>query len=239
MPCWHLGQPLGGRQRPRDEVTAVLVKRVAATTESLLDPAAALWRQAEEEVVELIPTPSHLLNSEYLDAIWPERDYGRVPEVRVRALHNGDSIFLRLEWHVDRPVREISDIGVFTDGVGILWPVAGDAPITEMGTASQPVNPWAWRADLGDQPYSVTGVGRGTTERHVDNPLMSKSSLEAGTWRVVIGRAFQVENPHRRTMELAPGMTTKAGFAVWEGGNKDRAGVKAYSPAWHDLTIEG
>jgi DMSO reductase family type II enzyme heme b subunit len=219
-------------------VVAVLVKRVAATTEGLLDPLAALWRQAEEEVVDLIPTPAHLLNSEYIQAIWPDRDYGRVSEVRVRALHNGDSLFFRLEWQIDQSAREISDIGVFTDGVGILWPIAGDAPITEMGTASQPVNPWLWRADLGDKPYSVTAVGRGTTQRNVDNPLMSKSRLEGGTWRVVMGRPFQVENPHRRTMELAPGMTTKAGFAVWEGANNDRASVKAYSPAWHELTIE-
>jgi DMSO reductase family type II enzyme heme b subunit len=219
-------------------VVAVLAKRVTTTTESLLDPLAALWRQAEEEAVELIPTPSHLLNSEYIDAIWPDREYGLVPEVRVKALHNGDSLFLRLEWQVAQPVGELSDVGVFADAVGILWPITGDAPITEMGTATEPVNAWFWRADLGDKPYSVTGVGRGTTERNEDNPLVAKSGFAAGTWRVVMGRPFQVENPHRRTMELAPGMTTKAGFAVLEGANKDRAGIKAYSPAWQELTIE-
>ncbi|MGQ9572062.1 MAG: ethylbenzene dehydrogenase-related protein [Dehalococcoidia bacterium] len=217
----------------------MLVKRVTATTESLLDPVAALWQQAEEVVVALIATPNHLLNSEYTQTIWPNIDYGGVPEVRVRALHNGDSIFFRLEWHVAQPATEISDIGVFTDGVGILWPIAGDAPITEMGATDQPVNAWLWRAELGDKPYSVTAVGRGTTERHVDNPLVAKSSLEAGTWRVVMGRPFRVDNPHRRTMELAPGMTPKAGFAVWEGANKERAGIKAYSAAWQEMTIEG
>jgi DMSO reductase family type II enzyme heme b subunit len=213
-------------------------KRVEASTESLLDPQGTLWREAEEEVVELLPTPVPLQTSEYIQAVWTERQHGQIPEVRVRSLHNGEALLFRLEWDVPNPVTEISDIDVFADAAGILFHVGQEPSITEMGLPDMPVNPWFWRADLGDKPYSVTATGRGTTKRYVDNPLMSRSSWDAGTWRVVIGRPFEVLDPHPRTVELKPGLSTTIGFAVLEGANNERAGLKSYSPVWHELIIE-
>ncbi|MDP2949409.1 MAG: ethylbenzene dehydrogenase-related protein [Chloroflexota bacterium] len=217
----------------------MLAKRVAGSSESLLDPQAAQWQQTDEETVDLLPTPVELQASEYIQAVWPQRAHGLVAQVRVRSLHNGDSLFFRLEWQIARAVTEVSDIDVFADAAGVLFPVAGDAPLTEMGSPAQPVNAWFWRADLGEKPLSVTASGRGTSQRHVDNPLVSGSSWEAGTWRVVLGRPFTVAQPHRNSIGLKPGMTTKAAFVVLEGANNDRAGLKAYSPMWHELTIEG
>lgn len=214
-------------------------KRVTASTESLLDPQGTIWQEAEEEVVELLPTPVPLQTSEYIQAVWPEREHGQIPEVRVRALHNGEALLFRLEWDVPNPVTEISDIQVFADAAGILFHVSQQEPsITEMGHPDMPVNVWFWRADLGEKPYSVTAVGRGTTKRHVDNPLMAASSWEAGTWRVVIGRPFEVLDPHTRTVDLEPGLSTTIGIAILEGANKERAGLKSYSPVWHELIIE-
>ena len=31
----------------------------------------------------------------------------------------------------------------------------------------------------------------------------------------------------------------KVAFAVWEGSNGERGGIKSFSPSWHDVTLEG
>ncbi len=214
------------------------VKRVAVSTEDLLDAQAAVWAQAEELVLDMLATSIALQPTEYVQKVFASRPYGEVTPVRVRSLHNGDAMFVRVEWSEPNPTKEINDITDFADGCGVLFPVAGDAVITEMGSVSQPVNAWYWRADLNDKPISVTGTGRGTTIRYTTNPVVARSNWGDGVWQVVLGRPFVVAEPHRRMIALKPGAAVKAGFAVWRGTNQERAGIKAYSPSWNDLSIE-
>jgi DMSO reductase family type II enzyme heme b subunit len=216
----------------------MLVKRVTASTEELLDPQAAAWAQAEELVIDMLPTPISLQPTEYIQKTYENRTYGDVTPVKVRCLHNGDSMFIRIEWAEPNPSRELSNVNAFADGCGILFPVAGDAIITEMGSVSQPVNAWHWRADYNDKPNSVTATSRGTSVRYTTNPLVARSIWKDGTWQVVMGRPFKVAEPHRRMIELKPGTTVKVGVAIWRGSNLERGGIKAYSPDWNDLNIE-
>jgi complex iron-sulfur molybdoenzyme family reductase subunit gamma len=214
------------------------VKRVSASSEELLDPQAAAWAQAEEALVDMLPTAIALQPTEYIQKTYESRTYGDVTPVKVRCLHNGDAMLIRIEWSEPNPSRELSDVNAFADGCGVLFPVEGDAIITEMGSTSQPVNAWHWRADYDDKPNSVTATSRGTSVRYKTNPLVARSIWTNGSWQVVIGRPFDVTEPHRRMIELKPGTTVKAGFAVWRGSNQERGGIKAYSPAWSDLVIE-
>jgi len=216
----------------------MFVKRVTASTEELLDPQAAAWTQAGEASVDMLPTPIALQPTEYIQKTYESRTYGDVTPVRVRCLHNGDSMFIRIEWAEPNPSRALDNVNAFADGCGVLFPVAGDAVITEMGSVSQPVNAWHWRADYDDKPNSVTATSRGTSVRYKTNPLVARSIWKEGTWQVVMGRPFQVAEPHRRMIELKPGTTVKAGFAIWRGSNQERGGIKAYSPTWSDLNIE-
>jgi DMSO reductase family type II enzyme heme b subunit len=216
----------------------MLVKRVSASTEELLDTEASVWAQAEEASVDMLPTPIDLQPTEYIQKTYQSRPYGEVTSIKVRCLHNGDSIFVRIEWAEPNPSRELNNVNAFADGCGVLFPVAGDAIITEMGSVSQPVNAWHWRADYNDKPNSVTSTSRGTSVRYTTNPLVARSAWKDGTWQVVMGRPFVVAEPHRRMIELKPGATVKAGFAIWRGSNLERGGIKAYSPAWNDLVIE-
>ena len=39
-------------------------------------------------------------------------------------------------------------------------------------------------------------------------------------------------------VQLAPGGAVKIGFAVWEGSNGERAGVKSFSKEWRELALE-
>ena len=214
------------------------VRRVTVSTDELLDPGATGWAQAEEAPVDMLPTSIALQPTEYIQKTFANRPYGEVTAIKVRCLHNGDSMFIRIEWPEPNPTKQITDITTFVDGCGVLFPVAGDAVITEMGSVSQPVNAWLWRPDLDEKPISVTATSRGTSVRYTTNPLVSRSIWKNGAWQVVIGRPFQVAQPHRRMIELKPGKTVKAGFAIWRGSNQERGGIKAYSPNWNDLNIE-
>jgi len=214
------------------------VKRVTASTEELLDPQGGVWAQAEEALVDMLPTALALQPTEYIQKTFANRPYGEVTPIKVHSLHNGDSMFIRIEWAQPDPARTLSDVNAFADGCGVLFPVAGDAIITEMGSVSQPVNAWHWRADYDDKPNSVTATSRGTSVRYKTNPLVARSMWKDGTWQVVMGRPFVVAEPHRRTIALKPGTTVKAGFAIWRGSNQERGGIKAYSPTWSDLNIE-
>jgi complex iron-sulfur molybdoenzyme family reductase subunit gamma len=214
------------------------VKRVSASTEELLDPQATVWAQAEEALVGMLPTAIALQPTDYIQKTFASRPYGEVTPVKVRCLHSGDAMFVRMEWAEPNPSRQITDITTFVDGCGVLFPVAGDAIITEMGSVSQPVNAWHWRADYSDKPNSVTSTSRGTSVRYTTNPLVSGSIWKEGAWQVVMARPFVVAEPHRRMISLKPGTTVKAGFAIWRGSNQERGGIKAYSPNWNDLNIE-
>ena len=214
------------------------VKRITASTDELLGLQAAAWAQAEETLVDMLPTSIALQPTEYIQNTFANRPYGEVTPVKVRCLHNGDAMFIRIEWPEPNPSRVLNNVNAFADGCGVLFPVAGDAVITEMGSVSQPVNAWHWRADYDDKPNSVTATSRGTSVRYKTNPLVARSAWRDGAWHVVMGRPFEVAEPHRRMIELKPGTTVKAGFAIWRGSNQERGGIKAYSPTWSDLNIE-
>jgi DMSO reductase family type II enzyme heme b subunit len=52
----------------------------------------------------------------------------------------------------------------------------------------------------------------------------------------VIARALRVETAEP-VAQLAAGQTTGFAVAVWEGGNGERAGIKAFSGEWRELAL--
>ncbi len=51
-------------------------------------------------------------------------------------------------------------------------------------------------------------------------------------------RTLSVDKEAASAIQIAPGQTLRTTFAVWEGSNLERAGIKAFSPAWLELEIE-
>jgi hypothetical protein len=39
-------------------------------------------------------------------------------------------------------------------------------------------------------------------------------------------------------MQFTAGQAFRTTFAVWDGGNLERAGIKAFSPSWLELTLD-
>jgi len=205
--------------------------------DQLLDPEGELWRGIEKERISLLQTALISQPSDYVQNKWATLPYGITKEVRVSAAHNGKAIFFRLEWDDPDDDSRPDDMANFPDQCGVMLPIKDDAPIAEMGLEAKPVNMWVWRADV-ETPYYVTAQGRGTTIRHRDPPLAAKGVWRDGVWQVVLSRPFNVNMPAAFVVPLAPGMKHKCTFAVWQGSNKERGGLKASQPLWQPLEIE-
>lgn len=210
--------------------------RVDAPSAQLLDPAASLWRPAPPERLALQPTPLAAQPSEYVQVSWRGRPHGLITALTVQAAHNGEALFFRLRWEDDTRDDAISDTDRFTDAAAVLFPTRGDAPLTSMGSPQQPVNAWYWRPDL-EEPLSVTAQGVGTAVRHREGGILAAAAYGEGGWTVVIGRAFAAGG--NGAVPLRPGQGTKVAFAVWQGSNQERAGLKAVTMEWQPLEMEG
>ncbi len=215
----------------------MLAKRVDAKSELLLDPRSAVWQRARSTKVVLSPTPLEMQPAEYVRVSWKRRPYGTAPSMRVSVLHNGRGIFFRLVWQDDAVDGKIADINQFVDAAAVLFPVAPDAPLFGMGAKGKPVNAWLWRADW-EQPQNVAAEGLGTTQRRDDAALVSKARHARGRWDVVLSRSLDGRRSPAGTVRLKPGAALKVAFAVWQGSNQERAGIKAFSPDWQELQIE-
>ena len=216
----------------------MLTKRVKAKSGDLLDPASQTWKQASASTVVLSPTPLEVQPSEYVRVSWNGRPYGTAASMRVSSLHNGDQIFFRLVWQDDSQDVKVADINQFVDAAAVLFPLVEDAPLIGMGIKGKPVNAWFWRADW-EQPKNVAVEGMGSTERRDDPALASRARHQRGRWDVIIARPLNGKSAPAGTVTLQPGTTTKVAFAIWQGANQERAGIKAFSPDWQELQIEG
>jgi len=154
----------------------------------------------------------------------------------VRSAHNGKEVFFLLEWPDD--TQNIDYVGRdFPDGAGILFPLKGDAPLDTMGSESQPVNAWFWRADSEDGAKNIVASGIGTVAESETSSIAARAQWQDGAWRVVFARPLTVAG--NQAVALEAGKSLKVAFAVWEGSSGERAGIKSFSKHWQELTLEG
>jgi DMSO reductase family type II enzyme heme b subunit len=205
-----------------------------------LNPEAPEWAQAAPQRVTFAPTPIGLQPTPYIQKQWAVKPYGRAGHAEVRALTDGRSIFIRLDWPDATEDRDPKRIDAFADGAAVVFPVNGDAPLTTMGAPDAPVNAWHWRADLPEGTgRNVLAQGIGTSQESNASAVKTASLWKAGRWAVVFSRPLHVGGAEGGGAELAPGAETKVAFAVWNGSNGERAGIKAWSQSWLSLRVEG
>ena len=212
----------------------VSVKRVTASNTQLLNPAAPEWAPLPPETLTLSPTPLLSQPSVYVQAAWKDRPYGAAKELNVQAAHNGESIFFLLSWTDATKDDAISDTDAFGDAAAVLFPAKGDAPLTSMGSPDQPVFAWYWRPDL-EEPYRVTAQGIGSSQRLPAAGITASAEHAAGAWRLVISRRLSGKGAG---LLLTPGATGKVAFAVWQGSDHERGGLKAATLEWQPPEIE-
>jgi len=213
----------------------VKAQRVTAGDAALLDPASPEWEAVRAFELTLQPTPIIAQPSAYIQEKWNQTPYGAIQAVTVRAAHNGERLYFHLSWSDETSDEGIHDTDQFADAAAVLFPVKGDAPLQSMGSPQAPVNAWYWRPDL-EAPFSITAQGAGTTSRSQDPELTASAVHSHGAWTVVIRR--RLDSPAAEYVSLAPGVAARVGFAVWQGSNQERGGLKATSVDWEQLEIE-
>lgn len=213
------------------------VGRVDAADEELASPDGSAWSSVRSNEIVLSPVPLAMQPTEYVRVSRSGRPYGAVTSMDVRALHNGNKVFFRLVWRDAVADQKIEDINQFADAAAVLFPSNGDAPLFGMGAKGKPVNAWLWRADW-ERPKNVAAEGMGTTERRDDPALTAKGTHSDERWHVVVGRSLSEEGAPPGSVVLKPGATSKVAFAVWQGSEQERAGLKAFSPDWQELELD-
>ena len=216
----------------------MLAKKVALDSKALLDPASPEWEKVPVETISMGGTPLAKQLSRYIRTVWADRPIGKVRFLNVRAAHNAKDLLIHLEWQDEDRDVDYSGRG-FPDGAGVLFPLNGEAPLATMGSEEAPVNAWFWRADQPEAARNVRAHGIGTVEDSEKSRIVARSDWKEGTWRVVLSRPLAVANQKGETVQLAAGGSTKVAFAVWEGASGERAGIKAFSKQWRELTLEG
>jgi steroid C-25 hydroxylase gamma subunit len=209
-------------------------RKLDATSEELLNPSSSRWTRVKGDMVSLEGTPVQLQPSRYIRAKWSDRPTGTVRALKVRSAHNGRQIFFHLEWQDDE-LDDGKSGSSFPDAAGILFPLNGDAPLQTMGAPKAPVNAWYWRAD-DESPRNVVATGVGTATHTDGGALVSQASWNKGTWRVVIGRSLRAPR-NTQAVAIKAGSPTKVAFAIWEGGQEERGGIKSFSNGWQELTL--
>ncbi|MEY4529052.1 MAG: hypothetical protein RL768_2771 [Nitrospirota bacterium] len=139
---------------------------------------------------------------------------------------------------------------------GIFWdyyfeePVGGVTYPDRIGRSLGPFNEGIWSGNIMSDPalrigsvedLNANGFSTLTTQVHQDvtgqgvwEPAGSvKGGAYTGpTWRVVVTRALKT--PDTNDVQLTPGSTIPVAFAVWDGTNVERNGMKAIS-TWFSL----
>ncbi|MHB8492227.1 MAG: ethylbenzene dehydrogenase-related protein [Solirubrobacteraceae bacterium] len=214
---------------------------------SLADPGASVWEQASAERVALAAAPLASQQSRYIRTAWSDRPYGLVRELIAQAAHDGDSFYLRLEW--SSPTRKARESGespfsnpidgpdAFPDAVAAMFPATGDPEIDTKGSEEAPVRIWRWAEGVPEIVEELHAGGLGTLQpADGDASLWARSGADGARWQVVFGRPLGTDQ--KAAPRLDPGVSTRVAFAVWTGGNQERAGIKSYSQRWVDLALE-
>jgi complex iron-sulfur molybdoenzyme family reductase subunit gamma len=204
--------------------------------EAALDPDGALWSGATSETVKLLGTPVGLQPTEAIRSSWMTKKIGMVENVSVSAVHDGALVAFHLEWADASENRAIGDTTAFPDAAGILLRSAEGAPSVTMGAPGLAVNAWYWRADEDGGGRQVVAEGLGTTRPVEGDHVKGRGVWRDGRWRVVITRPLKLATAEP-VAQLEAGQVTGFGVAIWEGSNGERAGIKAFSGDWLELSL--
>jgi steroid C-25 hydroxylase gamma subunit len=200
-----------------------------ANTQGYLRPDAGVWSQVEQEDLPLIPAPLAMQPTEYIRKSWAERKYGEVKAVQVASVHDGHTWAVRASWIGVAPAGKD-----FADALAVALPVSGKPALALMGTPDAPIHILHWAANQ-DSARSVLATGIGQSRPGPEIKCGAQAKADGDVWSVVVTR------PLGAGKDLAPltaGSQTGIGFAVWRGGNDERAGIKAFSIDWSELVLD-
>lgn len=200
--------------------------------QELLDLEARRWTGQPGERVALMAAPLGLQPTNYLRASWSSRAYGRCEAVHVACAHDGRRIVFHLHWA--SASESLAGGEAFPDAAAIALPVRGEPALVTMGSKQAPLHILHWEAGK-EAVRSVLATGIGSSRPGPELAARASAVWKGGAWRVVVARPLEAPDGGA---SLSAGSTSKLGFAVWNGSNQERGGIKAFSLEWTPLELE-
>jgi mono/diheme cytochrome c family protein len=183
-----------------------------------------------------------------------------VPDISVRAVHNGDSIALRLVWN-DRSERADSAWLVYSqkalnvlsidaptppkaqrwpDQVAVQFPrtipTGMERPYFLHGSSSDPVYQWRWRSEpRGAEEGTARGIDRWEAQPASGQELGAQAVFENGQWRVVLTRALATADT-TNDLQFQTGRAIPIAFFAWDGASGE-TGTRSAVSTWYFLAL--
>lgn len=201
------------------------------TDADLGDPENSAWRDAQEYRMELAMAPPvhQSVNLRY------DATAAAVP-VFLRAAKDGKNLYLRMRW-ADASENMSTSRTDFADGAAVQFDLrdatAEGTSSTSfmMGATDGPVNIWYWKAGQA-QAQNLAAAGFGSTTQLEPAGLQASSVYRKdGEWVVVFRRSLQQDGDYQ--VQLSPAVNMA--FALWQGDEKQRDGLKHVSMGWVSL----
>jgi dimethylsulfide dehydrogenase subunit gamma len=152
--------------------------------------------------------------------------------VFLRTATDGKKLYLRMRWS-DASQNTATARTDFADGAAVQFAL-GDAATTSfmMGAPNGPVNIWYWKAGQ-KQAQNLAAGGFGSTTRLEPGGLTSNGVYRSdGEWVVVFSRPLAQDGEHQ--VQLG-NMQASLAFALWQGDQRQRDGLKHVSMGWVSL----
>ena len=201
------------------------------TDADLGSPNSKAWRDAREYQMDLgLAPPVHpSINLRHDPATAPMRIY-------LRAASDGTRLYLRLRWP-DATRDAAVGRSDFADAAAVQFALeAGEATSFMMGAPNGPVNIWYWQAG-NDEAQNLAAGGFGSTTRLEPGGLgVSSLYRDKGEWVVVFSRPLSQEGEHDVQLE---NLQANMAFALWQGEDGQRDGLKHVSMGWVSLQPAG
>lgn len=194
-----------------------------------LSPTAASWGRVPTAHVDMMPTPLPMQPTEYIRNSWVNKPYGETGKIEVASVHDGEMWALRATWAGSGP-----DKTNFPDAFAVALPVRNNPVLALMGAKDAPIHYLRWSANK-EGLLSILATGIGLSQPGPELRRAATAASDGPQWQVVIARALSVG---RGIAPLEAGKKTGVGFALWRGGNDERAGIKAFSIDWTALELE-
>ncbi|MCC7411179.1 MAG: hypothetical protein IT495_06065 [Gammaproteobacteria bacterium] len=190
------------------------------------DPVGGPWNARAALAVPMTRAPIGMQPTEYIRVKWAQEDYGHSSRIAVSAVHDGEQFAVHLEW--EAPAQDERD------AVAVALPVRGKPYLVTMGDPEQPIHFLHWIAGC-EGLRSTVATGIGTTRPGPEFRRSAQALWQDGHWQVVLVRPLGAGGG---VAPLAAGRPAQIAFAVWQGANAERAGLKAFSINWKDMALD-
>ena len=197
-----------------------------------LAPDSPAWAASERVSLEMMATPLVMQPTEYIQTSWTDKPYGRITPLEIAALHDGTTLAVRIAW-----TAVGGDNPDFPDAVALAIPVRGEPPLMTMGTPDEPFHILYWRATRDGKNVLKSIVAQGIGSSAAGPALRGEVAVRHEDKRFELVMTRPIGRVAGGATVL-PGRSVKIGFAVWDGGNEERAGIKAFSMDWADLALD-